>query len=739
MEPGREASVKQQILVGQASAAGLLLTISALFYGRVFDGPGWVIPVMAGAVLSGLLAVLLTQTSLGRLLRTLVLTLLGLLFLTLTVLLPGTDFGSFGDLYDALVGSTFDGWRNALAATVPIETAAPEPVGFAATLAWIAGSVTGSWVGRPEGTAGVVVPSVALAGLSLPLAAPAGIAGYALIVALIATALLASLVRAVPHSSLGRTSDERVTEFVSERLLSERLVSGAPILLAIALVVPLIAAIIPFGTDEPFDPRSLREPQQVTSTATNPLAELKAQREAALPAFTIDIPAAPVPEFFDRVTLVALENYDGVTWTTDSSYSATSSEIAIASTDLPTLEVTQNYELLDASSPWLPTGGSVTDISGDDIWYDEVSGTFLDRSNGELESYGAVSRIVAPTSEELIEASVDLSDLRYTNTGIDIPGDSPITTLTSQIDGASTYEQLVSLEAFLRDERILVNEEASGTALGRVDEFLVEAEGYRDQFVTAFALAARQQGIPTRIAVGYRITEVDENSTEVFLETVTTEQYDAWPEVLFEDIGWVAFDPVPEVSGETGATEDNATEIPEGQPAPSGPTPQEADPTEDDNLTDPDQTVSSTVRVLILSAAFIVVFPLLLMGSIVLAKLLRRRRREALGDPADRVLAGWQESKDRLLEAGVEIRPDMTVKEIVTTSRRELGVAASASLSAIAPHVTTTIYADREPDDATADNVWREVESFDRELGDSRSFGKNVKARVDPRPLLEKV
>lgn len=730
--------MKQQILVGQASAAGLLLAISSLFYGRVFDGPGWVIPVMAGAVLSGLLAVLLTQTSLGRFFRTSILSLLGLLFLALTVLLPGTDFGSFGDLYDALIGSTVDGWRNALAATLPIETSVPEPVGFATTLAWIAGSVTGSWVGRPEGTGGVVIPGVVLAGLSLPLAAPAGVASYALIAALIGAALLASLVRAVPHSAVGH-SDDRVTEFVSERLLTERLISGAPILMGLTLLVPLAAAIFPFGTDDPFDPRSLREAQQVTSTATNPLAELKAQREAALPAFTLDLPAPPAADFFDRVTLVTLENYDGVTWSTDSSYSATSSEIVLPDTSLQTLDVRQDYELLDAESPWVPTGGSVTNLSGDDIWYDEVSGTFLDRSGGDLQNYSVLSRVVAPTTEQLIGASVDLSDLRYTNTGIDIPGDSPITTLTSQIDGASTYEQLLSLEAFLRDERTLVNEEASGTALGRVDEFLIDSEGYRDQFVTAFALAARQQGIPTRIAVGYRITEVNEDSSQEFRDTITTEYYDAWPEVLFEDIGWVAFDPVPVVSGEAGATEDNAQEIPEGQPAPSGPTPQEADPTEDDNLDNQDEAVSSTVRVLILSGSFIVVFPLLLMGSIVLAKLVRRRRRESLEDPGDRVLAGWQESKDRLLEAGVEIRPDMTVKEIVTTSRRELGVSASASLSAIAPHVTTTIYAHSQPSETTADNVWRELESFDRELGESRSFGQNVKARVDPRPLLENV
>ena len=731
--------MKQQVLLGQASAAGALLAVSSLFYSRVFAGPGWIIPILAGTLVSALLALLLTQTSLNRTVRAVVLFMLGLLFLGLTVLLPGTNFGTFDQLVDALVGSTVDGWRNALAATLPIETSVPEPLGFATTLAWLTGVVTGSSIARPERTSGVIVPSIAFAALSLPLAAPTGVASFGLIAALVAAALLVTLVRAIPQSKIGHSSDDRVTEFVGERLLSERLIAGAPVLLALSLLVPLLATVIPFGNDEPFDPRQLRQAEEVTSTATNPLAVMKAQREAAIPAFAIDLPAAPAAEFFDRVTLVALENYDGVTWSTDSTYSATSADISGIETPFESIEVRQNYELLEAASPWLPTGGNVINLQGDDIWFDDVSGTFLDQNEGGTTVYSVLSNVVAPTSEQLAAANVDLSDLRYTNTGIEIPGDSPITTLTTQIDGANAYEQLLSLEAFLREERTLVNEASSGTALGRINEFLIEDEGYRDQFVTAFALAARQQGIPTRIAVGYRITQVNEDSTEVFLDTVTTEQYDAWPEVRFEGIGWVPFDPVPAVSGEAGATDDNATQIPEGQPAPSGPTPQEADPTEDDNLEDPNDAVSPTVRVLIVSGTFLLVFPVLLMVLIVLAKLIRRRHRENLVDPTDRVLAGWQESKDRLLEAGVEIRPDMTVKEIVSTSRRELGVHASSSLSALAPYVTTTIYADRQPDEQTANNVWREVDSFDRQLGETRSFSQNIKARVDPRPLLEKV
>lgn len=730
--------MRQSVFTGQASAVGLLLVAASVFYSRVFDGSGWIVPVLLGALFSALLSYLLTRTSLNGFLRGVALGIIGTLFIALTVLLPGTNFGGFGDLFDAFIGSTIDGWRNALSVTLPIDTSIPEPLGFAAMLAWIAGSFTGAALGRAEGTMGLIVPGIVLAGLSLPLAAPVGIAPFVFIAGLVAAVLLVALVRSVPQGteSEGR---QQVSEFVDERVLTERLTSGGPILVALAVLMPLLATVLPFGNDEPFDPRVLREPEQVTSTATNPLAEMKALRESAVPAFNLELPAAPAAEFFDRVTLVALDQYDGVTWSTDATYSQTSSEIEGIETPFDSISVTQNYELLDVESPWLPTGGGVVRIDDNDAWFDDVTGTFLDQSGGELNTYSVVSQVVAPTTEQLNAASVDLSDLRYTNSGIEIPADSPITTLTTRLEGQTTYEQLLALEAFLRDEVTLVSEAASGTALGRVDEFLIEGEGYRDQFVSAFVLAARQQGIPTRVAVGYRITTVDEDQTEVFLESITTEEYDAWPEVRFEDIGWVAFDPVPAVTGDAGGAEDNATEVPEGQPAPAGPTPTESDPTEDDNLDEDPETVSATVRFLIVSGLFLLFFPTLLVVFIIVLKRVRRRRRENLVDPTERVLAGWQESKERLVEAGIDISPDMTVKEIVTASRRELGLHAAAPLSVLAPQVTKTIYADRTPNPATADLVWREVDEFDRQLGESRSLGQNMKAKVNPRPLLEKV
>lgn len=739
MEPSHETLMRQQVFLGQVSAAGLLLTISALFYGRVFDGPGWVGPAIGSVLLSGALSVALARTGMGRWFRILALGVVGVLFVVLAVILPATSFGGPGDIGSALYGATIDGWRNALENTLPIDTSVAEPLGFVTVLGWLTGSLTGSLVTRSERSALPVVPPIVYAAISLPLAAPNGVAAYLLIVALVGSALLLSLVRAVPQATLTGPARERVTEFVGEKMLSERLIAGAPVLLALAFLAPLIVLVLP-SADDPFDPRRLRNEEVQSASAVNPLAQLKSQREASNRAFLLELPAPPSAQFFNRMALVSLENYDGANWTTNSTYSATSADITPNfDVAVETIQVQQVVEILDNTSPWIPAAQPVSRIEADDVWYDQVSGSLLDRSDDESRTYTVISRVPGATNEQLMTAVVDRTDQRYTLLPPTIGPDSPLNALVAEIEGTSDYERLRSLEALLRDNFTLVVEEPSGTALGRVEEFLEEGEGYRDQFVAAFAIAARLQALPTRITVGYRIAEQNEDSTLVFLDTVTSEDYDAWPEVLFDGIGWVAFDPVPTVSGEAGANIDDATRIPEGTATASGPQPRENDPGEDSELDEEDLGAGTTVRVLVAGGLFLVVFPVMLLLMVAIAKLLRRRYRQNLEDPTDRVLAGWQESKDRLLEAGIAIRPDMTIKEIVALSRRELGVHASSSLSALAPYVTTTIYSPQAPASSAADAVWNEVDLFDRQLNETRSRTQNLKAKVDPRPLLEKV
>lgn len=736
--------MRRQLFLGQLSAMGLWLTVAALFYGRIFAGVGWLVPVLGGVLISAAMAFTLGRTSMTRSARVAALGIGGVLFVAIAVLLPTASVSGIGDVFDLVFGTTIDGWRNALTPTLPIDTALAEPLGFIGVTSWIAGSVTGSLVAKSEQPAMPIIPGLLFVALSLPLAAPIGNASYLLIAGLIASGLLLVLVRAVPEAVLEDDSRQQVTEFVGERMLTERLISGIPVLLAVAAVIPFLIDVTPATRDEPFDPRSLRVEEVQTTFAVNPLAQLKSQRteEPAERAFLLELPAPPDPAFFDRIGFVALDTFDGVSWDTTATYRDTPSDLSdFREVTVGELVVPQVIEITDAQYPWIPAGNRPVQIDADDVWFDEESGTLITPDGPSNLRYELVSRIPVPTADQLQTAVVDRSDRSYLELP-NLPNDSSLSRLSDRLAGANDYERLKSLEQALQNDWTLVLTSSSatpGTSIGRLERFLTSGEGYRDQFVASFAVAARNQAFPTRIVVGYRITEATDDNTEVYLDTITSAQYDAWPEVLFEGIGWVPFDPTPTSSGEAGSNEEDAASVSEGQTVTQGPTPQEAEPEEDSEVDDQEQQATTTVRVLVVSLLFLVLFPLMLLLFVFGVKLMRRRWRRSIDDPTARILAGWQESKDRLLEAGIEVRPDMTVKEIVSAGRRDLGVHASSSLSTLAPFVTAAIYAEDDPDSQIADLVWGEVELFDRQLNESRSRLQTIRARVDPRPLLESV
>ena len=118
--------------------------------------------------------------------------------------------------------------------------------------------------------------------------------------------------------------------------------------------------------------------------------------------------------------------------------------------------------------------------------------------------------------------------------------------LTAQ--ATTPYEQAMAIQSYLRspanftyDPR--VPPARSGDA---VWDFLRPEgrRGYCVQFATAMAVMARTLDIPTRVAVGFLPGEAELNDGR-FTYTVTGRQAHAWPELYFEDLGWVRFEPTP--------------------------------------------------------------------------------------------------------------------------------------------------------------------------------------------------
>ncbi|MBQ4310393.1 MAG: transglutaminase domain-containing protein [Oscillospiraceae bacterium] len=94
-----------------------------------------------------------------------------------------------------------------------------------------------------------------------------------------------------------------------------------------------------------------------------------------------------------------------------------------------------------------------------------------------------------------------------------------------------------------------------------LDYFLFESKkGYCMHYATAFVLMANEMGIPCRYVQGYN-TAADADGTF----TVRQSSAHAWPEVYFDNAGWIAFEPTPGFSVPTG-WKTNGNKLPSPEP-----------------------------------------------------------------------------------------------------------------------------------------------------------------------------
>lgn len=86
------------------------------------------------------------------------------------------------------------------------------------------------------------------------------------------------------------------------------------------------------------------------------------------------------------------------------------------------------------------------------------------------------------------------------------------------------------------------------TSTALVDFLTTDKIGYCQQFAYAMAVLSRLVGIPARLAVGYTAGTPEGNGTW----KVTEADAHAWPELYFQNVGWLRFEPTPGGSGGQG-------------------------------------------------------------------------------------------------------------------------------------------------------------------------------------------
>ncbi len=107
----------------------------------------------------------------------------------------------------------------------------------------------------------------------------------------------------------------------------------------------------------------------------------------------------------------------------------------------------------------------------------------------------------------------------------------------------SRYDQALALQQWFRNGgRFTYSLDAPDTSdRDAVEAFLEDRRGYCVQFASTMALMARALGIPARVAIGFLPGEqVQPNRWQI-----RANDAHAWPELYFEGVGWVRFEPTP--------------------------------------------------------------------------------------------------------------------------------------------------------------------------------------------------
>lgn len=233
-------------------------------------------------------------------------------------------------------------------------------------------------------------------------------------------------------------------------------------------------------------------------------------------------------------------------------------------------------------------------------------GTFLatsDVTEGEPAlipglSYTVEAALPAPSGEDLTAVGAAVYDEPAYAPWTALPQDYPElrqvnAAVADEFDVGSPFEMAFALQSFFRDpDRFVYSTDVDPLRSSEdVMRFVTEDRvGFCTYYATAMAVMLRLEGIPARVAVGFRLGERLEGDEYL----VTSDHAHAWVEALFPGYGWITFEPTPALPDTLVPTpSDLAPDIPAGQqftdlaePADDAAVP-DADPAGPDTLPDP--------------------------------------------------------------------------------------------------------------------------------------------------------
>ncbi|MFC8800625.1 transglutaminase domain-containing protein [Promicromonospora sp. NPDC057138] len=232
-------------------------------------------------------------------------------------------------------------------------------------------------------------------------------------------------------------------------------------------------------------------------------------------------------------------------------------------------------------------------------------------------------------------------------------------------DAPTRFDAAVALQNHLRSgQGFVYNPDADYRGSSdTVWDFLQNKEGYCTQYALSMMVMARTLGIPARIGIGWLPGRSDGQGGF----RVTGQDSHAWPEIYFPSVGWVRFEPTPQVqtgplpsyanpgvgsAPSSAPTPTRANEVPTQRPAQD---PEQSDPAAGADASPGNEVSDQTLPGWAWVVAIIVALGVL--GGA--AWLLLRRRTEAeVLDPE----RAWSRVLALLAEQDVRLGPSITLR-----------------------------------------------------------------------------
>ena len=347
---------------------------------------------------------------------------------------------------------------------------------------------------------------------------------------------------------------------------------------AAAMVATLLLPLAIPGFDQGTFPQGSRLNPWGGTTGLNPMITLGSSLRAPDGSGRITYATNSTTPLYLRS--VTVDNFDGDSWGPDD---RTASRVPLAGPIDPGYAVfaDEQVRLVTAidtgsfTSPYLPVPyapETVRGLGGDWTWDPATLSIKGTDTTTRRQEYVVTSTQPKLSAAILAQASGPVRGIPDDFSRI--PGNVPeiVKTTANKVAGAAgtPYQKAMAIQKYLRSSEFTYSLQSpvqggyDGNGLSVLADFLQQKSGYCIHYASAMAVMARLEGIPSRIAVGYapgRLT----GATIAVAGQGALPEYEAdardahaWPELYFQGLGWVPFEPTPS----RGVVPDYATDAP---------------------------------------------------------------------------------------------------------------------------------------------------------------------------------